>query len=64
MDNSLKEKQKKLDVIQYWLGDTTEPFDDWDYNSEELVIFLNQKVVERYNNLDVEKLIIKKHEST
>ena len=58
MDNSLKDKQRKLDLIQYWFADTTEPFDDWDYNDEGLVIFLNEEVIERYNNFDIEKLIM------
>lgn len=58
MDVSLKNEQRKLDLIQYWLADTTEPFDDWDYNGDELVIILNEEVIERYNNLDVEKFIL------
>lgn len=58
MENSIIDEQRKLDLIQYWLADTTEPFDDWDYDGEELVIFFNEEVIERYNNLDIEEIII------
>ncbi len=46
VDNSLVEMQRQLDVIQSWLFETTEPFDDWDYDGEELVILLKGNIIE------------------
>ncbi|MBN2571837.1 MAG: hypothetical protein JXA68_06885 [Ignavibacteriales bacterium] len=47
-ENYLLDKQRELDIIQYWLSDTAEPFDDWDYNGEELVLLLKGNIIERY----------------
>lgn len=44
------DQQAKLDLIQYWLSRTTEEFDDWHYDGEELIIILKGKVIERYDN--------------
>lgn len=44
------DQQEKLDLIQYWLSQTTEEFDDWYYDGEELIIILRGKIIERYDN--------------
>lgn len=48
---------KQLDLIQSWLKDTTEPFDSWDWDGKELLIFLNGEVVERYSYKQLKEFI-------
>jgi hypothetical protein len=43
-------EQTKLDSIQFWLARSTEDFDGWHYDGEELVIILREKEIERYDN--------------
>lgn len=52
-----KINQRKLDKIQFWLARTTEPFDDWEYDGNELVIFLNEEPIEVYDNETIEEYI-------
>lgn len=47
----------KLDRIQFWLARTTEPFDDWEYDGNELVIFINNKPIEVYDSETIEEYI-------
>jgi len=47
------ENQDELDKIQSWLADTTQEFDDWDWNGTELVVFLNGKAIEKYSKQDL-----------
>lgn len=49
--------QRQLDIIQSWLSDTTEPFDDWDYDGDELVILLRGNIIERYAKEEMEIFI-------
>ena len=44
------QEQSRLDEIQYWVSRTTEDFDEWYYDGEELIIILRGKVIERYDN--------------
>jgi hypothetical protein len=44
------QKQERLDSIQFWLSRTTEDFDEWYYDGEELIIILRGKVIEQYDN--------------
>lgn len=39
--------EAQFNVINRYLHDTTEPFNDWD--GEELLIFLENKIIERYS---------------
>jgi hypothetical protein len=57
IENSLLDKQRELDIIQSWLSDTTEPFDDWDFNGEELIILLEGNIIERYTKKEMENFI-------
>lgn len=43
------QEQILLDAIQFWLARTTEAFDEWEYDGTELLIYLNGKVMERYD---------------
>jgi hypothetical protein len=43
-------QQERVDSIQHWLSRTTEEFDDWQYDGEELIIILRGKIIERYDN--------------
>ncbi len=49
--------QTKLDKIRKFLPETTEPFDDWFYDGEELKIFLNDELIEVYSNKDLKEII-------
>jgi hypothetical protein len=49
--------QRRLDLIQFWLSKTTEEFDEWDYNGEELIIFLSEEAIERYDNKTIDELL-------
>lgn len=51
------ELQNRLDKTQFFLARTTEPFDDWEYDGEELKIFLNDELMEVYNNKDLKDII-------
>lgn len=55
--NKLRNLQNSLDKIQFFFSRTTESFDDWDYEDEELKIFLNRNLIETYSNLDLKNLI-------
>lgn len=57
VENSLLNKQRELDIIQSWLSDTTEPFDEWDFNGEELLILLNGNIIERYTKKEMANFI-------
>jgi hypothetical protein len=49
----IDEKQADLDSIKSWLADTTEEFDDWDWDGKTLTIFLNGKAIEKYTKEDL-----------
>ena len=49
--------QLQLDSITRFLHNTTEPFDDWDWNGKILTIWLKDKPIERYLLADVRKFI-------
>lgn len=51
--NNLIEEQKKLDLIRKWLSETTEPFDDWDYNGKDLIILFEEKILEKYTKKEL-----------
>jgi hypothetical protein len=57
IESSLFDKQRELDIIQSWLSDTTEPFDDWDFNGEELLILLKGNIIERYTKKEMVNFI-------
>jgi hypothetical protein len=49
MSGELNE-QIRLDEIQHWLSMTTEEFDEWNYDGEELTIILKGRIIESYDN--------------
>jgi len=57
IEDSILEKQRELDRIQKWLSETTEPFDGWDYDGEELVILFEGKIIERYTKDEIKDFI-------
>lgn len=57
MTDKLQKEQQRLDTIQFWLSRTTESFDAWDYDGTELVVFINNKAIERYSNKEIKKFI-------
>ncbi len=42
-------RQAQLDAIDRYLHYITESFDDWDWDGEELLIFLENEIIERYS---------------
>lgn len=56
-ENILLEEQRKLDLIQKWLSETTEPFNDWDYDGEELIILFKGIIIERYTKEEMTNFI-------
>lgn len=55
--NTINKFQIRLDKIRKCLSETTEPFDDWYYDGQELKIFLNEELIEVYNNKDLKEII-------
>ncbi len=39
---------RELHLIEHWLRDTCEAFDDWSWDGMELTIFLGGKPIEKY----------------
>ena len=50
-------KEKQLNLIDRFLHITTEPFDDWDWDGRELIVFNNENV-ENYSISDFKELLI------
>lgn len=55
---------KKIDVLQHqihkishWIDRTTEPFEDWDWDGNELTIYFNNECVEKYTLDDLREVI-------
>ncbi len=44
-------------LIRSWLKDTTEPFDDWDWDGHELTLFLNGQAIEKYTRETLAEVI-------
>jgi hypothetical protein len=51
------DEQKQLDLIDRFLHSTTEPYDDWFWDGEELQIIDNNVTIERYNKNDLKEII-------
>lgn len=49
--------QRQADLIDRFLHPTTEPFDDWEWNGKELIIWLDEKPIERYLYKDIKVFI-------
>ena len=49
--------QNRLDKIQFFLSRTTEHFDDWEYDGDELKLFFCNILIEKYTNLDLSEVI-------
>ncbi len=41
--------EKQLEAIDYYFRKTSEAYDDWDWNGEDVTLWLNNRVIERYN---------------
>ena len=46
IDVKLEILQNRLNKIQFFLSRTTEAFDDWEYNGDELFVILKNKIIE------------------
>ena len=55
--NDEMNQQERLDSIWFWLSRTTEEFDDWFYDGEELIIIFRGKVIERYDNKSIDEIL-------
>lgn len=56
-NNPFLNEQSKLDKIQFWLSRTTESFDDWDFNGNELLILKNGKVLEYFDEETINTIL-------
>lgn len=57
LTKEILKEQEKLDKLKFWLSKTTEEFDDWDYDGEELIIFLRDEAIEKYKESDLKEFI-------
>lgn len=55
----MAELYRVLPQIDTWMRDTTEPYDDWKWDGNELVVFLNGEPIERYDRATVYNDILK-----
>ena len=55
--NDEMNQQERLDSIQFWISRTTEEFDEWFYDGEELIIIFRGKVIERYDNRSIDEIL-------
>jgi len=56
LSDDYKILQAQSDLIRKWLSETTEPFDDWDWDGNELSIFCGNEV-EKYQFEALKNLI-------
>lgn len=49
--------QQQFCLIERFLHTTTEPFDDWDWDGSELVIFMEKQPIERYFYNDLKEIL-------
>ncbi len=40
--------ETEVHLIERWLHGSSEPFDDWDWDGQELTLFLHAKPIEKY----------------
>jgi hypothetical protein len=57
MPSETNKLQRQADRIQYYLSRTTEPYDDWDWDGDELVVWLDNEPIERYQRADLSQII-------
>lgn len=48
-------EQEELDKIQSWLSNTSEYFDDWDWDGDLLTLFLDGESIEKYTKEELEE---------
>lgn len=53
MDNLFKQ----YNLIYRFFRSTTEPYDYLDWSGEKLLIFLNEKVIEKYSKKELQEII-------
>lgn len=56
-DSTMKNLQTQCDLISRFLHTTTEPLNNWDWDGNELLIFLDNKIIERYTFYDIKSVI-------
>ncbi len=49
--------QHQTDLIYAFFKTTTEPFDDLEWDGKILVVWLNEKIIERYSFRDLKEVI-------
>lgn len=49
--------QEQLDLIDSYLRKTTEPYDDWDWDGESLIVLLDGQVIEEYSYDELKEFI-------
>ncbi|MDR3329525.1 MAG: hypothetical protein LBS63_05415 [Prevotellaceae bacterium] len=51
-----KIEEQQYNQIYRWFKTTSEPFDDLDWSGKQLNVWLNSKIVERYNYCELYKI--------
>ncbi|MFH1050125.1 MAG: hypothetical protein V1779_04235 [bacterium] len=54
---STKELNKQLNLISRFFHTTTETYDDWFWEGDDLEVILNDEVIERYRNNILKEII-------
>jgi hypothetical protein len=49
--------EKQLEDIDFYFRKTTEPYDNWDFDGEYLILLLDNQVIEKYNWQDLSEMI-------
>lgn len=55
--NTADQLDMEVPLIERWLHGTTEPFDDWDWDGQELTLFLHNEPIEKYKRETLAEVI-------
>ena len=53
----MNEKDKRYNLIERYFRNATPSYDDLDWNGNELLVFFNNEIIERYSKEDLQKVI-------
>jgi len=48
-DKTWEEQQRQLDAVYRWISRTTEPYIDWDWDGEDLLVIVGKGKYEHYS---------------
>ena len=50
--------QEQYDKIYSYFKQTTEPFDELEWDGKQLIVWFNNDIIEKYSLIDLKKMII------